>query len=145
MLLWTIVKDRRVNGRFRTNWLSGQWVWRESNIRRFLWSNICQIPWCTWAAHIEETSKKKWLTIAIGADKSVRQFVPPSTLRTIYNSFIQPYFGNSVQPCLGGSAWIRTSSKASKTTKPRSYDCNSSSYYSKLRTLAARARMERAL
>ena len=44
----------------------------------------------TWATHIEETSKK--LTSAIGALKRVRQFVPPSTLQTMYNSFIQPYF-----------------------------------------------------
>ena len=43
-----------------------------------------------WATHIEETSKK--MTSVIGALKRVRQFVPASTLRTMYNSFIKPYF-----------------------------------------------------
>ena len=32
------------------------------------------------------------LTRAVGALKRVRQFVPPSTLLTMYNSFNQPYF-----------------------------------------------------
>ena len=40
----------------------------------------------TWATHTKETSKK--LTSAIGACDTV----PPSTLQTMYNSFIQPYF-----------------------------------------------------
>ena len=35
---------------------------------------------------------KELLTSAIGALKRVRQFVPPSTLQTMYNSFIQLYF-----------------------------------------------------
>ena len=35
---------------------------------------------------------KELLTIAIGALKRVRQFVPPSTIQTMYNSFIQLYF-----------------------------------------------------
>ena len=35
---------------------------------------------------------KELLTSAIGALKRVRQFVPPPTLQTMYNSFIQLYF-----------------------------------------------------
>ena len=62
------------------------------------------------------------LTRAIGALKRVRQFVPPSTHLTMYNSFIQPYFDYFLvlQCCLGGSG-VWTTSEASKTTKPRSW------------------------
>ena len=55
------------------------------------------------------------LTRAIGAFKRVRQFVPPSTHLTMYNSFIQPYFDYFLvlQCCLGGSG-VWANSEASK-------------------------------